>query len=342
MVSFYNNWINELNKYAKVLVDEEMFISRIKAVRSEIKKVEEYNNLENFEIINQVKNNLKDIKSQSISILAGGGIDSNLLILLTNKIFPKDDIRIYSIETKDNSQDIKELLKLSKELKLKHYIYTLKDNDIKESLDYFYKKYQRYPRDEAYPAIFKIVKEGKDNQENIIFLDGQYADTYTFSNPQNVYQLIWRRLPNLNFDKLKLMRKSSKIFSLFLGLFTNNIEFLLYFCRIEDTYLIRKFLKNLLNETNLDFEVVFQIIFKEILLFYREEDKYRVPSKIFSPFKDEKLFIHASQNLNIYRSIFKKKKPIYRYIRSNFKKFKIKSYERSFKVKSDLQNMQIP
>ena len=76
MVSFII-LINELN-HTKVLVDEEMFISRIKAVRSEIKKVEEYNNLENFEIINQVKNNIKDIKSQKVSILAGG-IYSNLL-----------------------------------------------------------------------------------------------------------------------------------------------------------------------------------------------------------------------------------------------------------------------
>ena len=341
MVSYYNNWINELNKYSKILVNEEMFMLRFEAIESEIKKVEEYSNPQNFDIIYQLINNLKDIKSEKISILAGGGIDSNLLILLSNKIYKKDNIKIYSIETKDNSQDIKELIKLSRKLKIKHYIFTLKENDVKESLDYFYKRYHRYPRDEAYPAIFKIVKEVSESQENIIFIDGQYADTYTFSNPQNIYQLIWRRLPNLNFHKLKFMRKSSKFISLIIGLFTNNIEFLLYFCQIQDTKIIRKSLTNLLSRTTLDFEVIFQIVFKECLLFYREEDKYRVPSKIISPFKDENLFIHSCNNLNIYRSIFKKKKPIYKYIKNNFKKFKIKSYERSFKFKSYLKNINI-
>ena len=76
-------------------------------------------------------------------------------------------------------------------------------------------------------------------------------------------------------------------------------------------------------------------------MFYREADKYKVPYKILSPFKNEELFIHACFNKKVYRSLFKKKKPIYGYIQKKYSNLKIKSYSKSFNIRSSLEDMKI-
>ena len=218
MFSLSSKWLKELQEYSQVLVKEEMFLSRVETIQEEI-NILKTKRLENgFSLINQLRNDLKKVKTKNICIFAGGGIDSNLLILLCNEILNNKEISIFSIQTKDNRNDISQLRNLSKILKINHHIFRLEENDINDSLNYFFQKNKRYPRDEAYPGIFKLVNEGAKRFKDTTFMDGQYADTYTFSNPQNIYQIIWRFLPSIKINKIGYMRKSNKIVSLILGL----------------------------------------------------------------------------------------------------------------------------
>lgn len=249
------------------------------------------------EIHNQIVAKLENLP-QKIGVLCGGGVDSTYLLTICS-VLKKDIVAISSISS-DNSLALTQLDRFCSARGYLHIKHVLTDSVYQKRVDEFKKIYDRNPRDPVAPIVSELANVARQNSV-LTLIDGQFADTAFFQNPQNklfnathAFPKILPKLTNVNGT-----HKFSKTIQL-LTYFTLTLpEKILYLCRVEITRATVRFVEKLLvkNEP----KTILQIIFWQVLLNYRERDKYKnIQVGIYSPFDEiEFLYMLNKRYVNI-------------------------------------------
>ena len=260
-----------------------------------------------------------------ISVLASGGADSTFLLSLIAKHFPNNDLVAYFGKTANNSSEFEAVRMLCNELGARVSILTPSLAGLERQLALFYDVNDRYPNDIAQPLHNLIVSTIRSDNCSAIIVDGQYADTLMFANPQNMFFSWWQHTANnpiikkvirtlglMNF--ISLRPGQSDLRDLLGAGFADEASLIAWICRIDPSVKVRDSLKALLHVYSS--EVVMQVVFYKVLLHFREKDKYSLCPELISPFNDIKLMVDAWRRPKLYNSLFMRKIPIWTYIKA--------------------------
>jgi len=288
-----------------------------------------------FDLHKHIHDKLVDMIGQKpITIFAGGGLDSNYLLLRCISIFGHEKITVQCALTKSNREEVGNLKKLCIKEGVNINIYSPSENDIEYQVDRFQSKFSRLPNDVAQPLLNHLARESIDQDKSAIMLDGQYADTFMFSNPQNLYWRATNLLSCVNslWAAKKIIKSNSKLWRFFAFSFFKPAYKIAFLCNIEIEREAISYIESLCSHYKgvLDNELIFQVFFSVVTLEYRESDKYLLYPDIVSPFKSNDLFFDACRNRVKYRGLWEKKIPLRRYINDHYPSYKGASRSRSF------------
>ena len=231
-------------------------------------------------------------------LLAGGGVDSTYLLVLANALGKK--VTAISSRTAENYKSLKELDHFCEIHELDHLVFDVPLERYKFQRDTFRRKFKRAPRDPVAPIVNELTLEAKKYGLELL-IDGQFADTALFCNPQNNLFNLSSNLPGaqLNMDKNNKYHFKNKKQQLLRYLLMNKTQKILYLCRIQMTKRTQNLVTELLK--CFDAKIVLQVIFWDVLLKYREYDKYlNNQIKIISPFNNfDLLHFQFYQNLDV-------------------------------------------
>ena len=288
-----------------------------------------------FDLHKYIGDKLVDTVGQKpITIFAGGGLDSNYLLLRCISIFGSNRITVQCALTKSNSEEVCNLNELCIKENVNINIYSPTEKDIEYQISRFQSKFSRLPNDVAQPLLNHLARESIKQDISSIMLDGQYADTFMFSNPQNLY---WRATKLLSFvDSIwaakNIVKNNSKLWRFFAFSFFKPAYKIAFLCNIAIERESILYIESICNHYKgvLDNELIFQTFFSGVTLAYRESDKYLLHADIISPFKSDDLFLDACRNRGKYRGVWEKKIPLRRYINDYYPSYKAHSKTRSF------------
>ncbi|MDA9986290.1 hypothetical protein N9E26_00990, partial [bacterium] len=184
----------------------------------------------------------------------------------------------------------------------------------------------RLPRDIAQPLHNLLISKIRSDNPSAVIIDGQYADTLMFANPQNMFFNWWKLTANnvvLRWfvkatgmtNIVALNKGQTKLRDLFATICADKVSLIAWLCRLDPTLSVKESLNKLLNRY--PSEVVMQVVFYKVLLDFREKDKYILCPEVVSPFHDIKLMIHSWSAPKLYNSLLMRKKPIWNYIKCN-------------------------
>ncbi|PKG65440.1 MULTISPECIES: hypothetical protein [Pseudoalteromonas] len=274
------------------------------------------NNIDEF-ILSKIKSRFQQGKYSKISVLCGGGVDSNYLLLLIAKYFPLVELEAVCGLTKSNSEDLKSTKIICKKYNVKYVEVTISKSELEKSLSEFFTKKNRLPNDVAAPIINVLINKAKSDSDNVLVIDGQYADTTLFANPQNTFFRLSKWLGLFNFrSKNKLDTNAFLKFSYYLKLLFSRTENKIFeLCRLEYSEKIMLYISEQLR--NYDRELVMQAIFFKVLIEFREKDKYLLSEDVYSPFYSDDLFLASyDQNTSVF-DLRDKKKYLRNFVRIN-------------------------
>ena len=97
------------------------------------------NNIDEF-ILSKIKSKFQQGGYSKISVLCGGGVDSNYLLLLIAKYFPLVELEAVCGLTKSNSEDLKSTKIICKKYGAKYVEITISKSELEKSLDEFFTK----------------------------------------------------------------------------------------------------------------------------------------------------------------------------------------------------------
>jgi hypothetical protein len=204
------------------------------------------------------------------------------------------EVDALSFVTGENETGLKLVDDICHKIGAKHY--KLKENlrDLDFQLQLFIAQEGRPPRDPVAPLVSLMTKRAKDLGFTAC-LDGQFADTIFFANPQNNLFARTAKLPKIPLMRgftthVNLQHKSTKFRQLRCYLSLNCAQKLLFLSRVEITQATEDVVSRLLTDHHP--QHVLQSIFWFVLLQNRERDKYvcnHIP--ICSPFDDSDLFL---------------------------------------------------
>ncbi|MEM7610304.1 MAG: asparagine synthase-related protein [Pseudomonadota bacterium] len=255
-----------------------------------------------------------------ICVMASGGADSSFLLSMIRRHFRARRVFAIAAETKGNTQEIRSLQKLTNALGISAEIVVPDEKDLLGSLQAFVDSVGRPSHDVAQPLHNLLVRIALERFGQCVVVDGQYADTLMFANPQNTYfdlyrqsawladpirklaAAVWRRVNVTDYSKKGAVRAFMRSMP----------EVLCWICRISPTSRVQAHFSKLL--TDFDALLVMQAAFYKVLLMEREADKYRVFPDVVSPFGFDELFIHAYQRPHEFNTLLKRKLPVWRYL----------------------------
>ena len=236
---------------------------------------------------------------QRFAILAGGGLDSNFLIALAIK-HSLDPI-ILSASTGKNTKHLETLKKVSRKYDFKHIIYTPSDSELEVQLSRFIQLEHRMPNDPVTPLVMHLCEKAKQEGAQIV-MDGQFADTVLFANPQNFLLKILMSLPSLDLGfgsqfLHKISMRQAQVFGL---IFTNIVEQLQFLSRVELTFAQKNQISVWIEHERINPQWILQGLFWTVLMPQRERDKYTCASlPIKSPFDRVDLLCSSMQQIRI-------------------------------------------
>ncbi|NRP26532.1 hypothetical protein XMD420_000115 [Marinobacterium sp. xm-d-420] len=252
----------------------------------------------NFKMLNiddvfeKIDENLKKkITDKRFGLLCGGGIDSNYL--LAKSLSWGIEPIVISAATKGNESELKLLSDFCIDMKIEHHVLDIDISKIENKSNMIKKELGRYPNDQAAPLVRMLVERAqKENCE--IVIDGQFADTLLFANPQN---FLFKKTHRFTSTLLKYDNRPSeigvKIVKIIKYLTYNKIDKILFLSRLYffDDNVYRR-MSNIINYINP--ELLLQLLFWHVLMTKRERDKYiNLPLEVFSPFDDETLLFEV-------------------------------------------------
>lgn len=217
-------------------------------------------------------------------IMCGGGIDSTYLLIQSIACGIKADA--ISAVTRDNHEGLLLIDEICKKNGLHHHKVEANDLELCKSLDEFYSLKKRLPNDPIAPLVHVISKHAL-NLGYHTCIDGQFADTVFYANPQNRLLAFAKTIPRI-FPPSKFsneIHKQDRLSQLIYFFRLSLAQKVLYLARVEITLEAERATAALLNTNKA--QDVLQVIFWHVLLKYRERDKYVLTSDfIKSPFDD--------------------------------------------------------
>lgn len=284
------------DKFIKIteglVLSGEMFLERIQSIKDFLEKTKRQDR-STGSIVEKIESGLtrKLSKLSDRTVLfAGGGTDSTYLLLRAAKLNKRFDA--LSIVTKGNATGLRLIDDICQAIGTTHHRMHENPRDLEGQLELFISQEHRLPRDPVAPLVSLMTKRAKDLGFEEC-LDGQFADTVFFANPQNILLARTARLPRLSltrrsFQHLNLQHQSTKIGQLRCYLSLNLPQKLLFLSRVEINKMTERVTSSLLAEHPP--QHVLQAIFWFVLLQNRERDKYAVNHvPICSPFDDSDL-----------------------------------------------------
>lgn len=269
-----------------IMVPEEYFLSLSETLISSLK-----NSAMNFPIIENAfdsvhRGTLEKLGKlpQNIGILCGGGVDSTYLLVACSLL--KKNITAISSISDGNEKSLQQIDAFCLPRGHVHIKRIISDDTYSRRAAEFEEMHGRAPRDPVAPVVSELSHVAKEHSVSIL-VDGQYADTVLFQNPQNkLFKSTWflpkipSRIRNINET-----HDYSKKIQLFTYLSLSLSDKILYLCRIEITEASTALVEHLLSQ--FDANMVLQLIFWHALLNYRERDKYKcVYTPVYSPFEE--------------------------------------------------------
>ncbi len=287
----------------------------------------------NFDINTYLRDWLHANVKQTNCILAGGGVDSTYILLQLSKIIDSNKLKVLTGKTKNNSPEVKSLSSICTNLGVIHHVIEPSIKELEVHLNRFIKQNDRTPNDIAQPIIDLLKDYALYNFKTECIIDGQYADTNMYCNPQNKFWILFKFfsiLPSISIAAKIQTLKNKYLRHIYFALSSKSIK-ILYLCNIKINRKSIKLINSLLSRSSLDSEIIMQIIFKNVLLKNRESDKYKCSPRVLSPFDSDELFVDATLNRQKYRKgIFCFKYPIKNYISREFPEFRNQFKSRSF------------
>lgn len=327
----FNNFLKDTEgKYIPAEFTESRLDSVNKLLDMSKNKVNIIADIDKF-ILSEIQSQLNKKKYTKINVLCGGGVDSNYLLILLAKNFQSIEIGAVCGLTKSNYIDLKSTRAICDKYNLNYKEHSISKSELEQSLIDFYEVNKRLPNDVAAPIINVLIKKAKSVDEDVLIVDGQYADTVLFANPQNTFFRLTEKISLIEFNtqssyfknkihklnfylKLMLSNKESKIRSL---------------CRLNNSPEINKYLLKSLKQFNA--ELVLQAVFFKILIEYREKDKYLLSDNVFSPFYSDELLLHSYKVNTSLFSLYNKKKHLREFVKTNcpeaYKYMKSRTFE---------------
>lgn len=241
-----------------------------------------------FQLVDYILKKLGEIKPEKkIGLLGGGGTDSTFLLSCLHQLDRQPDV--YSIETAANYSALSQLEKICSHFDIRHRKIRMTDELIDAHVSNFQVSINRLPRDPVVPAVMEIASRALADGLDVL-IDGQFADTVSFSNPQNT--LLSKTISSLRNSKNLLnvnrLHGRSKPLQFSQYILLSLPDKILFLSRVEitpqTTMIVQKFLEK--NEPN----AVLQSLFWHCTLVNRERDKYLCNKvEIFCPFDSEDL-----------------------------------------------------
>lgn len=261
------------------------------------------------------------------TVLLSGGADSVFLVSVLQERLPGVRVSAIAARTKSNAGEINTARQLCAKHGIEIKVVTPAEADLQQLLDEFVDAFGRLPRDVAQPLHNLIVRQAYRECADALVVDGQYADTLLFANPQNTYVALWRlfvrntglgkMLRTLGLDgSASLSDGHVSRLDVLRSLAIDEVDLLLWLCRLERSEAVERLIGELLAAFPL--ELAFQSVFYTCLLEYREADKYRMYPDVLSPFRDMALFYDAWRRPRAYNGLLKRKKPIWSYIDEHY------------------------
>jgi len=266
-------------------------------------------------------------------VLAGGGIDSNLILAVLFEQKAKD-VNVWTYKYESNYLEVENLSKFCRHLSYKHHIFTEENLNLERYVCDFENKFNRKPNDVAAPIVSALAEKAKEHNACKWIVDGQYADTYLFANPQNKYFWLTKYLSVLNFLNFYswIQSKGNNFLIKLIFVFASIEIKILFLSRIKINKESFTLISNIRSRTKLNDMLLFQVIFKTILLNEREADKYKLVDCIASPFKSEKLFRKYAKRINTKKFHYPNKKSVYSLMSKMQPEYILGSKSRSFKL----------
>lgn len=261
-----------------------------------------------------------------ISVMASGGADSTFLLSVIAKTFPNNELLAYFGKTASNAPEFEAVRVLCREIGAKVNIVIPTVDNLEDQLGFFHDVEGRYPRDIAQPLHNFLISKIRADNPSAVIVDGQYADTLMFANPQNMFFNWWNLTANNLFVRwvvkalgtrniATLSSGQTKLSDLFATVFADKASLIAWLCRLDPSLAVKESVDKLLNKYPA--EVVMQVVFYKVLLDFREADKYILCPEVVSPFHDITLMINSWRDPQSYNSLLMRKKPIWNYIKCN-------------------------
>lgn len=325
----FNSFLRHTHKF--LVSDDVLFQNKVK-IETQLMEIQNTSR-RGIELKEMISDRLKPHIGKPCHILAGGGVDSNVLIAILDDL-KVTNVTVWTYLSDTNADEVNNLKKLCKKIGFNHFVYRAKELDFEREIREFQEKYKRYPNDIATPIVGALARRAVDvSGENTVVIDGQYADTYLFANPQNKYFWFTKYCSIVSSVSLYSLVQglNRKLISHFLFIFSCIEIKILYLSRIHISKASVALIRQLRINSNVADEVLLQVIFKLILLTQREYDKYMMHPEINSPFKSHEIFVQSALETNIKQEL-PNKKSVYRIMNDLQPEFTSKTKNRSFKL----------
>lgn len=256
---------------------------------NKIQKSLEISDIKNIDVNKTIEKKITKIKrNKKVGLLCGGGIDSNYLLVKLGEL--GYDVNVYSFDTEKNQYELQSVKMLCKGIGFPCKTVQFEDKLIESALDKFYGEYGRYPNDTAAPMVSCLVDQAAKDKCDVV-MDGQYADTVLFANPQNIiFEL--KSIPFLRSAAKESYESLSSLNYWFEILLSSKLRRVFLLSRIIPTDRFVDFIGGLLSRY--DASLIFQLVFFECLMYFREADKYKaIALDVCSPFYDYDIFLSS-------------------------------------------------
>lgn len=279
----YIKFADFLNHVEKLTFSTDALLERSDRILRRLDEVKKYSG--DISIEKDVDIRLEEIAArfEYPAILCGGGIDSNYLLVKLSELGLRP--LVVSAVTTGNMRALESVKVIVEKYGLDWHSKSHENVELEFAINKFYDKFGRLPNDQAMPLVWCLGDYAMARGADAV-IDGQFADTVLFANPQNYLFKKTRsiKLPRLLFDSTNIEKRNKAIAGYYYLSLTIE-ERILFLCRAENSSKSRAFMSSLLG--NYESEHVLQCVFYEFLLDVRERDKYRAMSiEVTSPFDD--------------------------------------------------------
>lgn len=309
-----------LSDYLALTVPERFVAVQLDLVRDSCHSIVELAKNKPLQLEEMVLKNIVDALDgrDRLVILTSGGADSAYLLSLVCRRVPHIDVFAYLGVTANNTPESEVAEQLCERLGVKLVKVIPNTTDLELQLKLFHEKTGRYPHDVAQPLHNYLVQTARRDIGRCLVIDGQYADTLMFANPQNIFVDFWyaltfggkfsKLIPSRLRQRIKLVSRRFEMLDPVRSVIHDATSIVIWLCRLEGTEKNREVIDSLLQSYPV--KLVLQVVFLHVLLRFRESDKYVLPEDTVSPFYSELLLADAWHNRYQYNWVFDRKRPI--------------------------------